>query len=119
MKVPVKATHKVLPDVNELVDSDVLSDKMGELIHMGYDIEDEEILTEIEMTENEWYKVLILAHGLPLDYLKATRCCTVPFQGFDETPVMCKECCETTVKCRLTDVESCPGCGSHKVFEIL
>jgi hypothetical protein len=92
MKIEVKATHRVLPDVNELVDSDVLSDKMGELVHMGYDIKDEAALTEIEMNV---------------------------FDGhFDETPVMCADCCETTVKCRLTDIESCPSCGSPKMFEI-
>jgi hypothetical protein len=92
MKVSVKATHNILPEVNELVDSDLLAEKMGGLIHMGYDIENEAALTEIEMNV---------------------------FDGnFDETPVMCAECCETTVKCRLTDIESCPNCGSHKMFEI-
>ncbi len=37
---------------------------------------------------------------------------------FDETPMMCAECCEVTPKSGLSEVESCPMCLSHKVFEV-
>lgn len=40
------------------------------------------------------------------------------FEKLDETPMMCAECCEVTTKNDLTEVESCPYCMSHKLFEV-
>jgi hypothetical protein len=118
MKVLVKATHNVLPDVNEMLDSDDLSEMMGKLTHAGYDIEHEAALTEIEMScdhsmvfglpaKNSYLEQVLYDHEMKL------------FEGLNEAPVMCASCCETTVRCRLTDIESCPKCGSHKVFDIV
>lgn len=49
MKINVRATHKVLPTVEEYIDSEDLPELMGKLIHFGYDIEHEEMLGWFEL----------------------------------------------------------------------
>jgi len=52
MKIVIRATHKVLPPVIEIIDSDELPEMMGKLIHFGYDIEHEEMLGKLELVDS-------------------------------------------------------------------
>ncbi len=98
MNVLVTATHKVLPKINKVVDTNELPDLMGKLIHFGYEIVDEIALSLLERGET--------LPGYHFDYL-------------DETPWMCSDCCEVTPKHSLTETERCPACASHKLIEVV
>lgn len=46
MKVLVKATHNILPDIEKEFNSEELPDVVGALIHYGYEVDNETLAAE-------------------------------------------------------------------------